>query len=501
MSTVATTPSLSPKVYVEQHGRRFRAVWRDADGKKQREPFATSEDAQLFRALCRLNPLPTVLSMVRDGVEPDDLVWPAPTPPPATPEPPPSSSQSDTGRQEGRPGDRVLFAPFAKEILDQATGVEDRTKSDNHKLLVNHVLPYFGAPDLTLRDIRQKERGERPGARTGPDGKPLSISNWLLWLGKRRGFNNAGAQTGEVLSPKTIRNLHALLSFVLQAAVDDDDWLLDRNPCAASRLPTTQREERVFLEHHEFAALLAAVPPYFRTLMVFLVATGVRWGEAAGLSVKHVHLDPLSGHPYIEVLVAWRRFKAGSFALGRVKSRCSQRIVTLPSSVVPLMRELLEGKGPEDAVFTMREGGRLHHSNFSRILVKAVAASGVPAATRCHTMRHTHVAWLISAVRDEHKTPMLAISRRVGHSSEAFTSKQYGHLLDTVSGRPLAALDLALAPALGTPFEPPAVRNAANSLFDCPLDGSIAAPHGPVLDAVDAALPEIELDDEDDLAA
>lgn len=229
----------------------------------------------------------------------------------------------------------MLFAPFAAGVLDRATGVEERTKSDNHRALVNHVLPYFGAPDLTLADIRQKERADRPGARTGPDRKPLSVSNWLLWLGKRRGFNNAGAQTREVLSPKTIRNLHALLSFVLQAAVDDDDWLLDRNPCASSRLPTTQRDERVYLEHHEFALLLAAVPAYFRTLMVFLAATGVRWGEAAGLSVKHVHLDPPSGYPYVEILVAWRRVKSGNFALGRVKSRCSQRVVTLPSSVVP----------------------------------------------------------------------------------------------------------------------------------------------------------------------
>lgn len=149
----------------------------------------------------------------------------------------------------------------------------------------------------------------------------------------------------------------------------------------------------------------------------------------------------------------------------------------------------------------MREGGRLHHSNFSRVLTKAVAASGVPAATRCHTMRHTHVAWLISAVRDEHKTPMLAISRRVGHSSEAFTSKQYGHLLDTVSGRPLGALDVALAPALGTAGTPPVVHVMANGLVDCPLDDLIAAPGGPVLDAVDAALPDVELGDEDDLAA
>jgi len=241
------------------------------------------------------------------------------------------------------------------------------------------------------------------------------------------------------------------------------------------------------------------VPVYFRTLMVFLVATGVRWGEAAGLAAKHVHLDPPSGQPYVEILVAWRRVGSGQFALGRVKSRCSQRVITLPLILVPLLREQLAGKAPDDPVFTMREGGRLHHSNFTRVLKKAVTASGVPEGTRCHTMRHTHVAWLIA---DDENIPMLAISQRLGHSSEAFTSKRYGHLLARVGGKVVRALDRALDPCYSTDSPPAAVAPAVRTaLVASPLSDPSAAPAGPVLDAVDAALPEIEVDDEDDLAA
>ena len=132
-------------------------------------------------------------------------------------------------------------------------------------------------------------------------------------------------QNGTVLQAKTISNLHTLLSSILQAAVDDKDGLLNRNPCAKSRLPEIQREEQVYLEPGQFQAQLAATPAFFHCLPKFLLATGVSWGEAAGLAVKHLHLDPRMREPYVERAVAWRRQKGGRFVLGRVKSRCLQR--------------------------------------------------------------------------------------------------------------------------------------------------------------------------------
>jgi integrase len=491
--------SVSTKVYVEAHRARFRAVWRDAEGRKQREAFATREDAELFQALCRLNPLEQVLAMVRGQSGGDDLTWPPPQPS----EPPAASPPCVEAAAPAAAGGGVRFRPYALDYVRQMTGVQDRTRQDTLSTLHNHVFPYFATDDLTLTQIRQKERTDRPGHLLGPDGELLSVSNWLLWLGRRKGFNNVGEQTGPILKAKTIHNLHALLSAILQAAVDDDDQLLDRNPCARSKLPEIQREEQVYLEHHEFQALLQAMPAFFRCLLVFLVGTGVRWGEAAGLSVKHVHLDPPTGQPYVEVLVAWRRVLGGRFALGRVKSRCSQRTITLSPLVVQMLRAQVAGKQPEDAVFTMQQGGRLHHSNFTRVLKKAVLKAGLPEHTRCHSLRHTHVAWLIGADRT---IPMLAISRRLGHSSEAFTSKRYGHILARVGTEILVAIDAALDPSGSAtlPTGPQVPADVSAGLISVPRwDEATGEQEGRVidLDAVDAALPEIEIADEDDLAA
>lgn len=493
------TASLSPSIYIEAHRARFRAVWRDDQGCKQREPFATRDDAVQFQSLCRLNPLEPVLDMVRGATDGQDLIWPPV--PVLLPPPPAASAAGPTLGAPAQPGDAVLFRAYALDYVAQMTGVTERTRQDTRRMLDNHVFPYFGAEGLALTGIRQKERADRPGHRRGPDGELLSVSNWLLWLSTRRGFNNVGVQNGPVLQAKTIINLHVLLSSILKAAVEDDDRLLDRNPCARSRLPEVQREEQVYLEPHQFQALLEEIPAFFRCLLVFLVGTGVRWGEAAGLMVKHLHLDPVMGEPYVEIVIAWRRQKGGRFVLGRVKSRCSQRIITLSPLVVAWLRVQIAGKGPEEPVFTMLMGGRLHHSNFSRILKAAVLRAGLPARTGCHALRHTHVAWLIAA---DESIPMLAIARRLGHSSEAFTSQRYGHLLATVGTAILVAVDAALSPSC--PPRLPAGRPvpadpALITLPDRdPADDTTAA-RDLELDPVDAALPEMDISDEDDVAA
>jgi hypothetical protein len=168
----------------------------------------------------------------------------------------------------------------------------------------------------------------RPSHR--PDGQPLCISNWIKWLEKREGFDNQGRPSGTPLAVKTIRNLHALLSEILQSAVDGDDQLLGRNPCAKTKLAKVQREEQVYLEELQFRALLVAMDAYFRPLLVFLVMTGVRWGEAAGAAGQARPPRPRAG-PALRrgahrLAPAARRRDAP----GRVKSLCSQRIITLP---------------------------------------------------------------------------------------------------------------------------------------------------------------------------
>ncbi|GHJ13572.1 tyrosine-type recombinase/integrase [Micromonospora sp. AKA38] len=70
----------------------------------------------------------------------------------------------------------------------------------------------------------------------------------------------------------------------------------------------------------------------------------------------------------------------------------------------------------------------------------AVAAAGVEGL-RFHDLRHSHVAWLLSA---KEPPSLTAIQRRLGHASITVTSDRYGHLVPAVDERIAAALDAAL---------------------------------------------------------
>jgi integrase len=113
---------------------------------------------------------------------------------------------------------------------------------------------------------------------------------------------------------------------------------------------------------------------------------------------------------------------------------------------VQILRPLVEGKEADAYVFTILEGGPLHHVNFtSRYLNPAVkSASGlVPKKLRIHDPRHTHAAWLISD-----REPLLVVQRRLGHSAIVTTQNVYGHLTDEANDRTLAKIDPRLPDVL-----------------------------------------------------
>ena len=76
---------------------------------------------------------------------------------------------------------------------------------------------------------------------------------------------------------------------------------------------------------------------HFRPLLDFLVGTGARFGEAAGLLVRNMHLDV--DRPYVEIrqILKWVRKK---WRLGRPKTRASVRRISLSPKLVEILRAL-----------------------------------------------------------------------------------------------------------------------------------------------------------------
>jgi integrase len=91
----------------------------------------------------------------------------------------------------------------------------------------------------------------------------------------------------------------------------------------------------------------------YRVLILFLAYTGVRHGETAGLRVGK--LDLLGRRAAISE--AWSRSTVT--VLSTLKAHHA-RIVPIPQVLVDDLAKLVDGKAPDDLVFTSPQGGLLH---------------------------------------------------------------------------------------------------------------------------------------------
>lgn len=237
------------------------------------------------------------------------------------------------------------------------------------------------------------------------------------------------------LSRKTAANAHGLLHRVLQEAVVAK--LIRTNPCATTKLGQKTHHEMTFLTEQEAQRLVNAMVEHYRPLVLLLLGTGLRFGEAVGLRVKDV--DVLGGR-----LVVRRNLQelASTAELVDVepKSAAGRRPVTFTRDVAVELAGLVAGKESEERVFASMKGQAVRYRSFWRKFDEARVAAGVRTC-RIHDLRHTHAAWLIAA---NVKGGLTTIQRRLGHSSIRVTSDLYGHLMREVDDDVLATLDVRM---------------------------------------------------------
>lgn len=242
----------------------------------------------------------------------------------------------------------------------------------------------------------------------------------------------------EYYAPKSISNAQRLLSTVLAAAVEAGH--INANPARGVDLPSdAETREMTFLTHNEFTLLLSAVAEYYRPLVAFLAGTGARWGEVTALTWGDIDLD--STTPSVRISRAWKKGESAPY-LGTTKTRRGRRTVTLPASVVELLRPL---RGAwDERVFTTVQGKRLQSQHFhDRVWSRAITRSQIGKRPRVHDLRHSHASWLIAA-----RVDFKVIQYRLGHESIKTTIDRYGHLSPDAHVGAAEAADIAMSGGL-----------------------------------------------------
>lgn len=267
---------------------------------------------------------------------------------------------------------------------------------------------------------------------------PLVIQRWVsdLSAGQRR---PDGSWLRKPLSPKTVRNVHGVLHKILEAAVRQR--LIRSNPAAGTGMPRRRHREMRFLTPPEIDRLLAACSGEYarwRPLVLLLVATGLRYGEAIGLRVGRVDVLGCT----VTVLETMHEAGGGDYIVTDPKSEHSRRTVPIPREVADELAPLVAGKERHELVFTEADGRPVTRNFRQRTWLRICERAGLEGL-RLHDLRHTHAAVLISA-----GIPLTAVQRRLGHSSIRVTSDMYGHLMPEVHDSIVRAVS-AVLPAPG----------------------------------------------------
>lgn len=187
------------------------------------------------------------------------------------------------------------------------------------------------------------------------------------------------------------------------------------------KLKEREKEYKIWNDD-EFEKFIACVNnEKYHLFFAVLYYTGMRLGEALALNWNDYHDNCLS----ISKSVAKERINGKVFIKG-TKNISSIRNVSLPSSLCRLLddykkkEQSIPGFNEEWLIF-----GRikpLPRNNITRAKDAAIKESGVKRIT-IHQFRHSHASNLINS-----GMPVIAVSRRLGHSDVNMTLKVYAHL-------------------------------------------------------------------------
>lgn len=336
---------------------------------------------------------------------------------------------------EDEDSERYRFEAYARASLASRTGIEERYRQASVRELETYILPTFGACD-----VRSPEHFSK-----------ATVGAWVLRMAQTRVWRGSKQK---VMSPKTLRNLHGLLSSVLKEAVEAEPPLRERNPCDLTKLPRTDddgitdeeddAEDMCFLTPEEvrgFASCFAREED--RRLVRVTYGTGMRWGEVTALARRHAVAEPKRK---LRIRRAWKWSPAKSHYLGTPKTKCSRREISTPPKVwADLVAQGLDELSSNALIFDNGRGERLRYSSFYDRWIAARALAHEKGLLpdykmpTFHDLRHSYAALLISRGHS-----LTYVQRKLGHESIKTTSDRYGHLLPEADDDAMETLDEAL---------------------------------------------------------
>lgn len=247
------------------------------------------------------------------------------------------------------------------------------------------------------------------------------------------------------LSARTASHCRAVLRAALSDA--ERDGLISRNVAKLADAPHLAPPQPTVLSPEQVRGILDALTdPSLRRLALVAVTTGLRLGEELGLTWPDIDFEGRCLH----VRQTLQRI-AGAYELVEPKSSTSRRVVALPEAALEALSEERRAQAASQLaaggrwrqpipglVFTTATGAPRNGTTLTHLLQDALERAGLPRL-RWHDLRAAHGSLLLAGGVD-----ISVVSRRLGHSSVALTSRHYGGVADSLQRDAADRLEQAL---------------------------------------------------------
>ncbi len=231
------------------------------------------------------------------------------------------------------------------------------------------------------------------------------------------------------LSPKTVRNIHQVISSVMDFAISQK--LVAVNPTDGCALPKLERQEMKTLPVEQLASFLREAKESGVFEMYYIeLATGLRRGELLGLKWEDLDLEQ-------GILRVQRQVSRinGEVVEAPLKTKNSYRTISLGADAVGILKEQRKKCGGSEYVFPSLTGGPISPDSVLQMLHRVLKRAGLPKV-RFHDLRHTFATNAL-----EHGMDIKTLSAVIGHVSSATTLNVYAHVTDEMRQSAAAKID------------------------------------------------------------
>lgn len=258
------------------------------------------------------------------------------------------------------------------------------------------------------------------------DGAALNrLYSRLLTEGRTESRRGLGAG----LSPKTVRNVHGVLTRAMRDAVS---WgQLQRNACDTADPPRGRVPEMKAWTADELRRFVKAAESHrWAAVWMLMASTGMRRGEVLGLRWTDVDLKAAT------ITIRSTRIRYGkTTAASTPKTARGNRTIAIGPATLSALKawkrtqtaERLQigggWQGEHGLVVTNLDGSAPNPEAFSNLFAKLVRAAG-PPPIRLHDLRHSYATAALAA-----GVPVKVLSQRIGHADIGVTLAVYAHVM------------------------------------------------------------------------